>query len=47
MRVRFRLGLVGLFLSLALAGCAESGAASGNDKRGVFYGGVTGGRTWP
>jgi hypothetical protein len=43
----FRLGLIGLFLSLVLAGCADGGAGSDNDKRGVFYGGVTGGHTWP
>jgi hypothetical protein len=47
MRAMFRLGLIGLFLSLVLAGCADSGTGSDNDKRGVFYGGVTGGHAWP
>jgi hypothetical protein len=47
MRAMFRLGLIGLFLSLVLAGCADSGAGADNDKHRVFYGGVTGGHTWP
>jgi hypothetical protein len=41
------LALIGLLLSLAVAGCADTSAGSDNDKRGVFYGGVTGGHTWP
>jgi hypothetical protein len=36
-----------LFLSLLLAGCADTGAASDNDKRGVFYGGISGGGSRP
>ena len=47
MRARFRLGVIGLLLSLTLAGCADSAAGSDNDKRGVFYGGVTGGYSRP
>jgi hypothetical protein len=47
MRARFQLGVIGLLLSLTLAGCADSAAGSDNDKRGVFYGGVTGSHSWP
>jgi non-heme Fe2+,alpha-ketoglutarate-dependent halogenase len=47
MQARLWLTLIGLFLSLTVAGCADKGATSDDDKRGVFYGGVTGGRTWP
>jgi hypothetical protein len=36
----------GLLLTL-LSACADSGAASDNDKRPVFYGGVSGGHTGP
>lgn len=39
--------LCGLLASLLTAGCADSGAASDNDKRGGFYGGMSGGGTWP
>jgi hypothetical protein len=39
--------VIGLVLALSAAGCADTGAASDNDKRGVFYGGVSGGHTWP
>jgi hypothetical protein len=46
-RSRSWLALIGLVLSLAIAGCADTGATSDNDKRGVFYGGVSGGHTWP
>ena len=46
---RFWPALIGLLLSLLAAGCAESesGAASDNDKHSGFYGGVSGGGTWP
>ena len=36
-----------LVLLLMAAGCTDSGAASDNDKRGVFYGGVSTGGTLP
>jgi hypothetical protein len=39
--------MIVLLLPLLVAGCADTGAASDNDKRGVFYGGISGGRTWP
>jgi hypothetical protein len=39
--------LIGIVLSLVIAGCADTSAASDNDKRGVFYGGVFGGHAWP
>jgi hypothetical protein len=32
---------MGLVLSLLAAGCTDAGATSDNDKRGVFYGGVS------
>ena len=38
---------MGLMLSLLAAGCADAGATSDNDKRGVFYGGVSAGGTRP
>jgi hypothetical protein len=41
------LALIGLLLSLLAAGCADSGAASDNDKHNGFYGGISGGGTWP
>jgi hypothetical protein len=41
------LGLIGLLLTLSAVGCADTGAASDNNKRPVYYGGVTGGGTWP
>jgi hypothetical protein len=47
MKRRFWLAAIGAVLVLSAAGCADNGAASGNDKQGVFYGGVSGGRTWP
>lgn len=46
MRTRFWLSLIGLLLSLAAGGCADTGAAADNDTHGVFYGGVAGGGTW-
>jgi hypothetical protein len=39
--------LIGLLLSLLAAGCADSGAASDDKRHPVFYGGTTGGGTWP
>jgi len=47
MGARFWFALIGMVLSLAMGGCADTSAASDNDKRGVFYGGVSGGHTWP
>jgi hypothetical protein len=47
MRARFWFSAVGLLFALLSAGCADSGAASNNDKRPMFYGGVSGGGTWP
>ena len=38
---------VGLLLASLTAGCADSGAASDNDKRPVFYGGVSSGVSRP
>jgi hypothetical protein len=38
---------MGLMLSLLATGCADAGATSDNDKRGVFYGGVSAGGTRP
>jgi hypothetical protein len=47
MRTRSFLTVIGLMLSLVGVGCANSGSSSDHDNRGVFYGGVTGGGTWP
>ena len=41
------LAIAGLLLSLLVAGCADTGASSDNDKRGGFYGGIIGGGTRP
>jgi hypothetical protein len=41
MRIRRSFAAIGLLLALLAAGCADTGAASDNDKRGVFYGGVS------
>jgi len=46
MKRRHWFSVMALMLSL-VAGCADSGAASDNDKRGVFYGGVSAGGTRP
>jgi hypothetical protein len=43
MMTRFRVALIGLVLSTLVAGCADSGPSSDNDKRGGFYGGITSG----
>jgi hypothetical protein len=47
MRTRRGFAVIGLLLALLTAGCADTGAASDNDKRGVFYGGVSAGGTRP
>ena len=47
MGARCWFALIGIVLSFAMAGCADTSAASDNDKRGVFYGGISGGRAWP
>jgi hypothetical protein len=48
MGARCWFAVIGIVLSLAIAGCADTSAASDNDdKRGVFYGGISGGRAWP
>jgi hypothetical protein len=39
--------LLGLLMVLLAAGCADSSASPDSDKRGGFYGGVSGGGTWP
>ena len=39
--------VLGLLLLLTAAGCADTGANSDNDKRGVIYGGVSAGGTRP
>ena len=39
--------VIGLVLSLTAVGCAGPDTASDNDKRGVFYGGVSAGGTRP
>ncbi len=47
MRIRRGFAAIGLLLALLIAGCADTGSTSDNDKRGVFYGGTTGGGTRP
>ncbi|MBV8507166.1 MAG: hypothetical protein JOZ11_15330 [Alphaproteobacteria bacterium] len=51
MSTRRGFAAIGLLLALLtaglIAGCADTGSTSDNDKRGVFYGGVTGGGTRP
>jgi hypothetical protein len=47
MKRRHWFSVMALMLSLVAAGCADTGAASDNDKRGVFYGGVSAGGTRP
>ncbi|MBO0739445.1 MAG: hypothetical protein J2P48_23395 [Alphaproteobacteria bacterium] len=47
MGTRLWLSGVMLVLTLLAAGCADSGAASDNDKRPVFYGGVSSGVSLP
>ena len=36
-----------LLMALSAAGCAGNTAPSDSDKRGGFYGGISGGGTWP
>jgi len=47
MRTRRGFAVIGLLLGLLTAGCTDTGAASDNDKRGVFYGGVSAGGARP
>ena len=47
MSIRRWFAVIGLMLALLTAGCADTGAVSDNDKRGVFYGGVSAGGTRP
>ena len=47
MRIRCWFAVGGLLLALLAAGCADTASTSENDKRGVFYGGVTAGGTRP
>ena len=47
MKRRFWFSVIALMLSLMAAGCADPGSASDNDKRGVFYGGVSAGGMRP
>jgi hypothetical protein len=47
MRTRGRFAAIGLLLALLIASCADTGSTSDNDKRGVFYGGVSAGGTRP
>ena len=36
-----------LVFGFLVVGCAASDTASDNDKHGGFYGGISGGGTWP
>ena len=47
MRTTSLITVLGLLLSLLVAGCADTGAASDNDRRGVFYGGISAGGSRP
>ena len=47
MKPRFWFSVIALMLSLLAAGCADRDTASDNDKRGVFYGGVSAGGARP
>jgi hypothetical protein len=47
MSIRRGFAVIGLLLALLTASCADTGATSDNDKRGVFYGGVSAGGTRP
>jgi hypothetical protein len=40
---KFGILALALFASLTLAGCASGTAAADDDRRGGFYGGVSGG----
>ena len=39
--------LLGLLMALLVAGCADNGASSDTDRRGVFYGGISAGGARP
>src|SRR4029077_14495576 len=39
--------LLGLLVALLMAGCADSGNSSDNDRRGGLYGGIFGGGARP
>jgi hypothetical protein len=43
MKSRHWFSVMMLMLSLLATACADTGATSDNDKRGVFYGGVSAG----
>src|SRR5260370_38149562 len=47
MKKKHWFSVIGLMLLLLAAGCADAGATSDNDKRGVFYGGVSAGAGRP
>ena len=47
MKAAFRPALIALVLTLLAQGCANDGTATDNGKQGGFYGGVSGGGTWP
>jgi len=47
MKKRRWFALFGFLVAASLAGCAGPGGASDDDRRPVFYGGVTGGHTSP
>jgi hypothetical protein len=47
MRTMPPIAVIWLLLSLLAAGCADTGGASDNDRRGVFYGGISGGGSRP
>jgi hypothetical protein len=39
--------LLGLLMALLIAGCADTGNSSDDDRRGVLYGGISGGGARP
>jgi hypothetical protein len=39
--------LLGLLMALLIAGCADTGTSSDDDRRGVLYGGISGGGARP
>jgi hypothetical protein len=47
MRAALRPLLIGVVLATLAHGCADIGTSSESDRRGGFYGGVSGGGTWP
>jgi hypothetical protein len=47
MRKRSWFALLGVLVAVLLVGCAGPGGTSDDDRRPVFYGGVTGGHTSP